>query len=142
MRARKTLDQWLADYSLSHRHPVNRAIHTICVPAILFAIVALLWSFHVVGLRVAYLLMIVVAPFYVWLGLKAVGVMAAQLLVCVLILSRWPHELPLIATSIAIFVAAWIGQFVGHAIEGRRPKFFQDLTFLLIGPLWVVLKTS
>ena len=140
MTARKTLDDWLAEYSQSHRHPVNRAIHTVCVPAILFAIVALLWSIRVFGVPAAYLLMILVAPFYAWLGLKALGVMSAQLLACVLILSLWPRALPLIATSTAIFVAAWIGQFVGHAIEGRRPKFLQDLSFLLIGPLWVVLE--
>ncbi len=140
MKARKTLDQWLAEYSQSHRHPVNRAIHTVCVPAILFAIVALLWSVHLFGLRVAYLLMILVAPFYVWLGPKAVAVMGAQLLACVLILRVWPVTLPLIDTSIGIFALAWAGQFAGHAVEGRRPKFFQDLTFLLIGPLWVVLK--
>jgi uncharacterized membrane protein YGL010W len=140
MTMRKTLDHWLAEYSQCHRHPVNRAIHTVCVPAILFAIVAMLWDLRLFGLRAAYLLMVLVAPFYVWLGLKAVAVVAAQLLACVLLLSFWPRALPLIAVSIGIFVLAWIGQFVGHAIEGRRPKFFQDLTFLLIGPLWVVLK--
>ena len=136
MTMRKTLDHWLAEYSQCHRHPVNRAIHTVCVPAILFAILALLWGLRLLGLRVAYLLMIVIAAFHVWLGVKAVGVMAAQLLACVLILSFWPRGLPLVGCSIAIFAAAWVGQFIGHAIEGRRPKFFQDLTFLLIGPLW------
>jgi len=33
---------------------------------------------------------------------------------------------------------AWIGQFVGHAVEGKRPSFFKDLQFLLIGPLWLL----
>ncbi|MGC8521651.1 MAG: Mpo1-like protein [Steroidobacteraceae bacterium] len=51
-----------------------------------------------------------------------------------------PRALPLWPAAVALFVVAWIGQFIGHAVEGRRPKFFQDLTFLLIGPLWVVLK--
>jgi uncharacterized membrane protein YGL010W len=41
-------------------------------------------------------------------------------------------------TSLVIFVAAWIGQFIGHAIEGKRPSFFKDLQFLLIGPLWLL----
>src|SRR2546430_9733396 len=36
-------------------------------------------------------------------------------------------------TSVVIFVVAWIGQFVGHAVEGKRPSFFKDLQFLLIG---------
>lgn len=140
MSPAQPLDRWLAQYAQSHQHPVNRAIHTVCVPAILFAIVALLWSVHVFGVRAAYVLMILVAPFYVRLGARAVGVMALQLLACVLILSVWPRGLPLVITSIAIFVVAWIGQFVGHAIEGRRPKFFQDLKFLLVGPLWVAFK--
>jgi len=33
---------------------------------------------------------------------------------------------------------AWIGQFVGHALEGKRPSFFKDVQFLLIGPLWLL----
>jgi uncharacterized membrane protein YGL010W len=45
---------------------------------------------------------------------------------------------PLWATSLAIFVAAWIGQFIGHASEGTRPSFFKDVQFLLIGPLWLL----
>ena len=45
---------------------------------------------------------------------------------------------PLWQSCLAIFVVAWIGQFVGHAVEGRRPSFFKDLQFLLIGPLWLL----
>ena len=42
--------------------------------------------------------------------------------------------------AIAVFVVAWIAQFVGHKIEGRKPSFLTDLTYLLIGPAWVVAK--
>ena len=45
---------------------------------------------------------------------------------------------PLWQVCLAIFVVAWIGQFVGHAVEGRRPSFFKDVQFLLIGPLWIL----
>ena len=45
---------------------------------------------------------------------------------------------PLWLTSIVIFVIAWIGQFIGHAVEGKRPSFFKDIQFLLIGPLWLL----
>lgn len=138
--AAKTLDQWLTEYSQVHRHPVNRAVHTVCVPAILFALLALLWSVEIAGVRSAYLVMIGVTPFYLRLGVKASVAIAVQLAACVLILAFWPAALPLRPVALGLFILAWIGQFVGHAIEGRRPKFFQDLTFLLIGPLWVVLK--
>jgi uncharacterized membrane protein YGL010W len=40
--------------------------------------------------------------------------------------------------AIVVFVGAWIGQFVGHRIEGRRPSFFTDLFYLLVGPAWLM----
>ncbi len=51
-------------------------------------------------------------------------------------LARLPW--PLWLTSLVMFVVAWIGQFAGHAVEGRRPSFLKDLQFLLIGPLWLL----
>jgi uncharacterized membrane protein YGL010W len=42
--------------------------------------------------------------------------------------------------SIAIFVAAWIAQFVGHNIEGKKPSFLEDIQYLWIGPLFVLTK--
>jgi len=50
--------------------------------------------------------------------------------------------LPLFYTSIVIFVSAWIGQFYGHKLEGKKPSFFKDLQFLLIGPAWVFKKLN
>ena len=41
-------------------------------------------------------------------------------------------------SSLGLFVVAWIGQFIGHAVEGKKPSFFQDLQYLLIGPVWLV----
>jgi uncharacterized membrane protein YGL010W len=46
--------------------------------------------------------------------------------------------MPLWASSLAIFVLAWVGQFIGHKIEGKKPSFFEDLQFLMIGPLWLL----
>jgi len=40
--------------------------------------------------------------------------------------------------SLGIFVIAWIGQFIGHKIEGKKPSFLEDLQFLLIGPAWLL----
>lgn len=39
---------------------------------------------------------------------------------------------------LAIFVLSWIGQFVGHKVEGKKPSFVDDLKFLLIGPIWLL----
>jgi uncharacterized membrane protein YGL010W len=45
---------------------------------------------------------------------------------------------PLGYIAVVIFVLAWIGQFYGHKVEGKKPSFFDDLAFLLIGPLWII----
>ena len=39
---------------------------------------------------------------------------------------------------LGIFIVSWIGQFIGHKIEGQKPSFFDDLKFLLIGPAWLL----
>ena len=45
---------------------------------------------------------------------------------------------PLWKTSLIIFIVAWIGQFIGHKIDGKKPSFLEDIQFLLIGPLWLL----
>ncbi|MEG2033750.1 MAG: Mpo1-like protein, partial [Janthinobacterium sp.] len=46
--------------------------------------------------------------------------------------------LTILPVSLGVFVLAWIGQFIGHQIEGKKPSFLDDLRFLLIGPLFVL----
>ena len=46
----------------------------------------------------------------------------------------------LLKIAIAVFVIAWIGQFIGHKWEGKRPSFFTDLVYLMVGPLWTLNK--
>jgi uncharacterized membrane protein YGL010W len=45
---------------------------------------------------------------------------------------------PLWLVSLVIFAVAWIGQFYGHKVEGKKPSFFKDIQFLLIGPAWLM----
>ena len=42
--------------------------------------------------------------------------------------------------ALAIFILAWIAQFVGHKMEGRKPSFFEDLQYLWVGPIFVLSK--
>ena len=88
------------------------------------------WATIVIALAIAY---------YFTLSMS-LGIGAAISLVILAFLVRFLDTLPwpLWLTSLVIFVVAWIGQFVGHAIEGKRPSFFKDLQFLLIGPLWLL----
>jgi uncharacterized membrane protein YGL010W len=52
-------------------------------------------------------------------------------------LRLWLGPAALLWLAATVLVLAWIGQFAGHAIEGRRPSFTTDLAYLLIGPAWL-----
>lgn len=133
-----TLEQWLQEYDLSHRHPVNIRIHKICVPAIVFALLGLLSSVPS-PLNLAWLATAAGLAFYWRLGRAPALAMAAMCLPMLLLLEAASRAgLPLVLLSLGLFVVAWIGQFVGHAIEGKKPSFLRDLQFLLIGPLWTL----
>lgn len=137
----RSLDQWFEEYGVSHQHPTNKRIHWICVPAIVFSVIGLLAALpsplpflHLGGLAILASLV-----FYARLSaMMALGMLGYGLVALGLIEAVQAAGLPLFRTSLAVFVLAWIGQFIGHHIEGKKPSFFQDLQFLLIGPAWVI----
>ena len=137
---------WFDEYAVSHRHPVNKALHWICVPLIVWSLIGLLWSLPAPGrsdLDYAYWASYAVAAAVLYYGVLsmplALGLLPvlAAMLFSVDALSQLAH-VPLWAVSAGVFVVAWAGQFVGHAIEGKRPSFLKDLQFLLIGPIWLL----
>jgi uncharacterized membrane protein YGL010W len=143
----RSIDQWLDEYGESHRHPVNKLLHWICVPPIVLSVIGFLRSVPAPAvlesvspwLDWAALVAVAAAIYYLVLSpALALGAVVALLALFALSGALEALPLPLWASSLAIFVIAWIGQFVGHAIEGRRPSFFKDLQFLLIGPLWLL----
>jgi uncharacterized membrane protein YGL010W len=134
MTEQRAIVSLLLKYSESHLNPTNEAIHCVCVPLIVFSLLGLIWSIHPL---LAVALTVAAMVYYFKLSRNfALGmlVMAGFMLA---VLSALPPAsvLPL---SIVIFVLAWIGQFIGHKIEGKKPSFFDDLRFLLIGPLFVL----
>lgn len=148
----RTAVQWLDDYGESHRNHTNKALHWVCVPVIAWCVLGLLWSLPFPsGVRAA---SPAAQPFANWAG---VAVLAALLYYALLSLPLalgalvllaamlWSIDLverssplPLWSVCLALFVLAWIGQFIGHAIEGKRPSFLKDVQFLMIGPLWLL----
>lgn len=148
----KTLDQWFEEYSLSHQDPKNKAIHYICVPAIFFSIVGILMSipntflsniFHLNLPLIenwAFIALIFVMIFYFRLSSSMAIKMTAFSLLCLILNFYISKFFPLWIFSISVFVIGWIGQFYGHKIEGKKPSFFKDLQFLMIGPAWVIEK--
>jgi uncharacterized membrane protein YGL010W len=139
----KSLEQWMADYQVSHQHPTNQLIHKICVPAIMLSVLGFCWLAPVPGFITvnffnwATLVATAGLIFYLLLSWKMFLAMLLQLLIMLSLVQELDQMNILLPTSSVIFVLAWAAQFYGHQLEGKKPSFFQDLTFLLIGPLWV-----
>lgn len=129
----RKVDELFERYGESHRHPTNKAIHWVCVPLITWSLLAMLW---VVSPAATYVFIALALAFYLWLSpALAVGMLAVVAVMVYPLTWLGPQTL---AVAIAVFVGAWIGQFVGHRIEGRKPSFFEDLKFLLVGPAWLL----
>ena len=131
----RDIDTLLAKYGESHRNHTNELIHFVCVPVIVFTLLGIVWWVHPLAAMAVSL-----AALWYYFQLSrpfAIGMLVMTLLMLGLLRALPPATvLPL---SIAIFVLAWIGQFIGHKIEGKKPSFLDDLRFLLIGPLFVLI---
>jgi len=130
----RAIDVLLARYGESHRNPVNELIHIVCIPAIVFSLLGILWAIH----PIVPLLVVAVALVYYSKLSRTFALGMALMAGAMLVLLALLPDGTVLPTSIGVFVAAWIGQFVGHHIEGKKPSFFDDLRFLLIGPLFVL----
>lgn len=129
----RRVDALLAHYAESHRNPVNEAIHCVAIPLIMLSLAGLLYALHP---WVAYAFIGASLVYYARLSmvfLVAMAAVSAGLLA--LVHAMGESALPI---SAAIFVLAWIAQFVGHKIEGKKPSFFEDLQYLWVGPLFVL----
>lgn len=140
----RTFDQWMNEYGESHRNPINQKIHKICVPLIMLTVVGFFWAIPVPAtftsvpyLNWATLFVAACLLFYLSLDFKMFLGMAMQSVLMLWICMKLDYAGILLPFCIAVFVLAWIAQFYGHKIEGKKPSFLKDLVFLLIGPLWV-----
>jgi uncharacterized membrane protein YGL010W len=143
----RTVNEWLEEYGASHQNATNKLLHWICVPPIVLAVMGLLWSVPVPAafsdtsewLNWATLVVLAALVYYVVLSpFLAIGLWVAFFGLLLIIQQLARLSWPLWITSLTLFIVAWTGQFVGHAVEGKRPSFFKDLQFLLIGPLWLL----
>ena len=130
----RTIDTLLAQYGESHRNHVNEWVHIVCVPLIVFSLLGLLWSAHP---SMALLASILALYYYYKLSRPFAAGMLAILAIMLGLLLLMPAQ-TILPVSLALFVLAWIGQFIGHQIEGKKPSFLDDVRFLLVGPLFVL----
>ena len=134
-RSIRRVDTLLAHYGQSHQNPKNELIHFIAIPLIMLSLLGMMFALH------PYVACIFVAASMVYYARLSVMFLGAMLvwsaILLVLVLAMGPFVLQL---SVVIFIGAWILQFVGHKMEGKKPSFFEDLQYLWVGPLFVLSK--
>ena len=147
----RRIDELLSEYGESHQNQTNKMIHWICVPLIFFSIVGLIFAIpsgsldRIMGddnpyANWATVVLALVIIYYVTLSIWLSVGMALFGLLC-LVLANTISNLniaPLWVVSLVIFALAWVGQFYGHKVEGKKPSFLKDVQFLLIGPAWLM----
>ena len=140
----KSLVDHLSQYAAYHRDPRNIASHFIGIPLIVVAVAVLLsrpeWSLDGLWISPAVVLALASAWFYLRLEVK-LGVLMTVLMG----LSVWAGQvlaqqstMVWLSSGLAMFVVGWVIQFVGHHYEGRKPAFVDDVSGLIVGPLFVV----
>jgi uncharacterized membrane protein YGL010W len=143
----QTLHQLLNTYGESHKNSTNKRIHWICVPSIMFSLVGLLMAipFPVEkSLFINWAMVFFIGAWFYYLRLSVIMFLCFVLIGLIMlwgnfkILEMVETNENLALVSLVIFTIAWIGQFIGHKIEGKKPSFLQDLQFLLIGPAWLL----
>ncbi|HEY5745302.1 MAG TPA: Mpo1-like protein [Chryseolinea sp.] len=147
----RKIDLLLNEYGESHQDVTNKTIHWICVPLIFLSVVGLIASIpsqavqSVLGWGNPYanwagVLLVLVLLYYVTLSIPLSIGMALFGLLCLFVIQLIVriNIAPLWMVSLVIFFVAWVGQFYGHKVEGKKPSFLKDIQFLLIGPAWLM----
>lgn len=143
----RKIEALLAEYGESHQNETNKLVHWVCVPVIVWTILALLWAIPspalfdgIPYLNWSTLVTLLALVYYLFLSpMIAFGIFVfAAICIFVIHMVIFYVSMPLWIVAIIAFVLAWIGQFWGHKVEGKKPSFFKDVQFLLIGPAWLL----
>ena len=139
----RNVQQWLDAYSESHRHPRNKLLHWIGIPLIAFSLFGLLSLVSASGeyMNLATLLVVGSLLYYLFLSPRlavSMAIVFGVMLWAAITLNGAMSSGAFAISMVAVFATGWVLQFIGHGIEGKKPPFFEDLQFLMIGPLWLL----
>ena len=149
----RQVDTYFDKYAESHQNPTNKIIHWVCVPLIVFSLLGLVWAIpfpHLTFLGqysryvnwATFLILFSIIYYFRLSPALAVAMLLVIFVFAAIIVTLeklhneqgWPA---MWQVCLAIFFLSWVGQFIGHKIEGKKPSFLDDLRFLLIGPIWL-----
>ncbi len=137
-------DELIVQYARYHRDQRNIATHLVGVPMIVFGVGVLLARATVgpgdPGLSLAWWAWGVATLWYVSRGHLLLGLAVSAinaLLFALAHLASQGSQMQWLAWGLGFFVVGWIIQFIGHYYEGRKPAFVDDLSGLLVGPMFI-----
>jgi uncharacterized membrane protein YGL010W len=142
----ETVD-WIELYAADHCHPANKILHGICVPLVVVSFLGLLWSIPVPAAWAhsadvlnwgTLFLMATIVYYFIMSFSLAIGILPFVAFAVAAVVWMDSLQTPLWLISSAIISIAWLGQLIGHLIEAGRGRFFRDLQYLMIGPLWML----
>ena len=140
----RPIEEHLTQYAAYHRDRRNIATHFVGVPMIVFALILALAtvSFPAGGMAITLAAATSVALCLYYLRLDGAFALAMALVLFAMCAAASEMTARLgtgasLGWAVAIFVAGWALQFLGHKFEGMKPAFFDDARQLLIGPLFV-----
>lgn len=144
----KNIQQWLDEYGESHQNKLNKRIHWFCVPQIFWTVMAAIFVIPVPSLlsdvsphlNWATIMIAVTILYYATLSISLTIGMTIFSVACYASIVAFDAAFPgnLLIFAAIYFVALWALQFYGHEVEGKKPSFFKDVQYLMIGPAWLM----
>tara|TARA_B100000401_G_C52779074_1_gene707321 strand:- start:1104 stop:1565 length:462 start_codon:yes stop_codon:yes gene_type:complete len=139
------VNEWNEEYAKYHKNKTNKIIHWICIPLIMFSLLGLLslmtlFTYNSVAISALWFFIIFAIGYYIKLS-KSLALGMTIISICFIYFIELINQNFInqkFEIFLGIFIISWIGQFIGHKIEGKKPAFVKDLQFLLIGPLWLL----
>ena len=144
----KNLTDHLSQYAAYHQDSRNVATHFVGIPMIVVAVATLLsrpnWMVGDVPVTLAAIVSLLSCLFYLRLDIRF-GITMTLLMVLSVAAGYWfaaQSTTMWLSAGVGLFVVGWAIQFLGHYYEGKKPAFVDDLTGLIVGPLFLVAEAA
>ena len=143
------IESLFSEYSESHQNETNQLIHWIFVPLIFLSVIGMLWDVKLPveldfkggePLNVSMIVALLVFAYYLSLSFAISVGMLVVTSIGMIACYFYNGPISVWIISLGIFIVSWIFQLWGHKIEGKKPSFFKDLEFFLVGPMWILAK--
>ncbi|ATC97251.1 DUF962 domain-containing protein [Pseudoalteromonas tunicata] len=139
----KKIEQYLTSYAAYHRDPRNLTTHFFGIPLIVLSILVLMaqtsWQIAEVTINLSLIVVLFLSAFYLSLN-RIIGLIMLVLLLPLLVVADILAAHYSWLLGVPLFVVGWVLQFIGHYYEGKKPAFVDDISGLIIGPLFVVVE--